>query len=149
MRWLLNHRIDVLYIAVLVFFLAAVRAFEDMLFYDPLLGYYKADFMSRPLPPLDLPKLLLHLFLRYGINALFSLAVLYVIFKKRDIVVFASWLFAAFFAIALLAFIVSIKAFPDDKMLLFYVRRFLIQPLLLLLFIPGFYFQEHAKNNKA
>jgi len=138
-----------LYIVVLVFFLASVRAFEDVLFYDPLLAYYKVDFMSRPLPPLDMPKLIFHLLLRYGINVMFSLAVLFVIFKKRDVVVFAAGMYAVFFVIAVLAFLVAIEAFPDDKMLLFYVRRFLIQPLLLLLFIPGFYFQEQSKNNKA
>jgi exosortase F-associated protein len=37
----------------------------------------------------------------------------------------------------------------DDKMLVFYIRRFIIQPIFLLLFVPAFYFQQLAskKNN--
>ncbi|WP_256387090.1 exosortase F system-associated protein [Flavobacterium sp. 140616W15] len=32
-----------------------------------------------------------------------------------------------------------------NNLMLFYVRRFLIQPIFILLFIPGFYYQKLSK----
>ena len=147
MRWLQRHAKDIFWFVMIVGCLTAVRALEDRLFYDPLLNYYRGDFMSMPLPSIQLGKLLLNLSFRYGLNSLLSLAMLYVIFKDFRIVKFSSLLYVAFFVMALLAFVFAFEIFPEEKMLLFYIRRFLIQPLLLLLFIPGFYIQVKGKNN--
>lgn len=149
LKKLLKHSPQIAIVAVLVFFLAAVRAFEDVIFYDPFLDYFKRNFTSLPLPQADVFKLSMNLFFRYFLNAFFSLAIIYTIFKKWDLVKFAAILYVVFFVILLMAFFFSMACWKENKMVLFYIRRFLIQPLFLLLFIPAFYFQERAsgKNN--
>jgi exosortase F-associated protein len=144
-----RHKLQIAAIVILVLCLAAIRAFEDNLFYDPFLHYFKSDFTARPLPDIDVFKLSVHLFMRFSMNTLLSLGIIYAVFKNRDLVLFASVLYTLFFIILILLFYSMIAFDAEDKMVLFYVRRFLIQPLFLLLFIPAFYFQEKVsrKNN--
>jgi len=149
LKKLFDHKEQFAVVCVLVFMLACVRAFEDLLFYDPLLDYFKSDFSALPIPHLDLFKLLSNLFLRYAVNSAFSLGIIYTIFKKTELVRFSAFLYGVFFVILIMAFFFVLAFYEDNKMWLFYIRRFIIQPLLLLLFVPAFYFQEHivSKNN--
>ena len=50
---LLNNKIKVLLVVALVMLLALVRAFEDLLFYDPFSGYFKNDYLNLPFPEYD------------------------------------------------------------------------------------------------
>jgi exosortase F-associated protein len=143
---LFRHKLRLAVAIFLVLCLAAVRGLEDKLFYDPFLDYFKSDFTRLPLPAIDTLTLSVHLFLRYSINTVLSLGIIYAIYKNRDLVIFASVLYAMFFVILILLFYSIIAFDGDDKMVLFYVRRFLIQPLFLLLFIPAFYFQEKVSK---
>ncbi|RZJ35884.1 MAG: exosortase F system-associated protein [Flavobacterium sp.] len=131
----------------LVLALAAVRAFEDELFYDPLLVYFKSDFTNTPIPSLDETKLFAHLAFRYGLNSMLSLAVLYVLFRDRELVRFSAVVYFVFFLLLVASFFCTLHFGPENKLVLFYIRRFLIQPILLLLFIPAFYFQERIKKS--
>ena len=130
----------------IVLLLAMVRAFEDQLFYDPFLSYFKNDFTIRSLPAYEYSKLYLHLLIRYLVNTLLSLALIHTIFKNFEIIKVASVLYGFFFLIFIGIFIILLTYFPDNKMSIFYVRRFLIQPLLILLFIPAFYFQVQSEK---
>jgi len=149
LREILKHKSAGVAVIVLVFLLACVRAFEDVLFYDPLLDYYKTDFTSLPWPEMNLFKLSLGLFFRYALNAILSLGIIYAIFRNRSLVRFTAWLYAIFFILLIVAFFAALAFAEDNKMLLFYIRRFIIQPIFLLLFIPAFFFQERVskKNN--
>jgi exosortase F-associated protein len=133
----------------LVVLLACVRAFEDVLFYDPLLDYYKSDFTSLPWPEMNLFWLALSLFFRYSLNTILSLAIIYTLFKSGSLVRFTAILYTLFFIVLIIVFFVTMAVADDDKMLVFYIRRFIIQPIFLLLFVPAFYFQQLAskKNN--
>ncbi len=146
---LYKYRMQLAIVGILVFFLAAIRAFEDALFYDPFLDYFKADFTALPFPKFDVFKLSVNLFFRYFLNTAFSLAIIYTIFRNAGLVKFATMLYVVLFVILLMAFFSAIAFFEENKMLLFYIRRFLIQPLFLMLFVPAFWFQERvsAKNN--
>lgn len=81
--------------------------------------------------------------LRYLLNSAISLGIIYLIFFDTKLTVFAAWLYFLFFILLISAFL-ALYMLPDEphKMYLFYVRRFLIQPILLLLFVPAFYFQK-------
>ena len=149
LKSLLEHRFRVGIVLILVFFLVAVRAFEDVLFYDPFLDYFKRDFTMLPLPELNILKLSLHLLLRYSINTLFSLAIIYTIFENMELTRFSAALYVIFFIVLMLLLYCAIAYDLDNKMILFYIRRFLIQPLFVMLFVPAFYFQERVakKNN--
>ena len=130
----------------LVLLLVLVRAYEDALFYDPFLDYFKSDYNNLPLPETDFLKLFFGLFFRYFLNSIISLAIIYVLFKKIEEIKFASLLYLVFFVIFVVAFFFALSTFGEtNKMGLFYIRRFLIQPIFLLLFIPSFYYQRFNK----
>jgi len=140
---LLNHKIRIALAILFIVFLALIRAYEDSLFYDPFLNYFKADYYNLPLPETDAIRLFFGLFFRYFLNTLLSLAIIYVLFKDIEAVKFASILYVVFFIILIVAFFLVLSFFGEaNKMILFYIRRFLIQPIFLLLFIPAFYYQK-------
>lgn len=126
--------------------LIAIRFFEDELFYDPFLNYFKFNYTKNPIPKLDDFRYFLHLFLRFSINSILSLAVLASLFRDKKIVKFSGFLLLVFFILLTTALflILNLNENPS-KTGVFYLRRFLIQPLFLLLFIPGFYFHNKTK----
>ena len=130
---------------LLVFLFALIREFETQLFYDPFLSFFKGDYANSPLPKYDSFCLFLGLLLRFGLNSLLSLALLYVIFEDKDMLQFSGMLFVVFFVLLILALFCLLSFLNQNYLLLFYVRRFLIQPIFILLFIPGFYYQKRLK----
>ena len=71
----------VLLVGGLVVGLASVRFFENVLFYDPLVAYFKGESMALPIPALDFGHLLWGYFCRFWINTALSLAVIFVLFQ--------------------------------------------------------------------
>lgn len=141
-----KYKYKIFFTTVFVLLLAVIRAYEDQLFYDPFLDYFKSNYQNLPLPEYDNFQLFLGLFIRYFLNSMVSLAIIYTIFKDLEITKFASIIYFIFFAILIFFFFVQLSYFGQtNKMMLFYIRRFLIQPLLLLLFIPALYYQKQVK----
>lgn len=136
-------------VIVLVALLVLIRAYEDSIFYDPFLNYFKGNYTNLPLPQMDRLLLFGNLFMRYFLNTVLSLGIIYILFRQLELIKFAGILYALFFVILAVGFFVVLSIDSEDKMMLFYIRRFLIQPLFLLLFVPAFYFQERSsqKNN--
>ena len=141
---LLRHKLRIVLVALLILVLALVRMYEDQLFYDPMLSYFKSNFLLSPLPEIDQVRMFFNLAMRYFFNTIPSLLIIYTVFKKAELVKFAQLLYVMFFVILIMSFLLVYNYFPESKMTLFYLRRFLIQPLFLLLFIPAFYFQERS-----
>lgn len=131
-------------IAILCILLLLVRAYEEMLFYDPLLEYFKIDYKTMPLPEMDFLLLQGNIFLRYMLNSALSLMIVWVVFRDREITKLSLILYAALFVMLFSAFniIIYTSDSSSDQFVLFYVRRFLIQPLFLLILLPAFYFQK-------
>ncbi len=136
---------EITWITALVILLALVRGFESQLFYDPFLDYFKKDFNSLALPYFDVDQLFLGLLFRYAINMILSLAILYVIFKEIEMIQFSSILYGFFFFLLIISFFIVLTYGAEYKEILFYIRRFLIQPIFLILFIPAFYYQKKNK----
>ena len=137
------HILKLLFALGLVFCLVLVRYYENVLFYDPFLEYFKGDFNHMPLPEFDVFRLILNLFFRYSLNMLLSLALIYVLFKDSTMIKFSFFLYLIAFVLLLLSFFLVIYFYDSgNNFLLFYIRRFLIQPIFVLLFIPAFYFQK-------
>ena len=146
MQKLLNYKKEIFFSIALVFLLAVIRAFED-LFYDPFLNYFKTDYSNLPFPEYDSLKLFFSLLLRYVLNSIVSLAIIQVLFKDFLLTKFASVLYLIFFIILIIAFFVILTFSAEaNNLLLFYVRRFLIQPLFVLLFVPAFYYQKQLEK---
>lgn len=144
----MNKLLKIGIILLLFMALAFVRFFEESLFYDPLLVYFKGGYLEEnQLPSLELWKLLASISFRFWLNTVISLVVLYVAFNEIAIVKF-SLLFYAFMYIVLLgAYFYLLLSYKADQYLsLFYVRRFLIQPLFMILLLPAFYYQSQVKK---
>ena len=133
-------------IGVLIVLLIAVRAFGAHLFYDPFIGYFKR-FVYRPeLPEYDSLTLFFNVFLRYLLNTILSLGLLFVVFKSKTILKFATVFYAIAFVLLMIAFVVLLQYLkPNEVMPFFYVRRFLIHPIFILLLLPAFYYQKIVK----
>lgn len=145
LKSLLNHKTRIFILLLLVLVLAAIRIFEESLFYDPYLDYFKADFSNFPLPNVDRLDLFFSLFCRYLLNAIVSIAFIQVAFKDLNFTKFAGILYGLLFILLILTFYFVLAFFAEEnKMVLFYIRRFLIQPLFLLLFIPGYLIQKQT-----
>jgi len=138
-----SHKKETVLVIFLILLLALIRNFEDELFYDPFLDFFKGEYFTAELPSFDHFKLFLGLSFRYLSNTMISLAMLYVIFKQMDLIKFAGFLYCIFFIVLIISFFVIVYCYsPDKSRMLFYVRRFIIQPIFLLLFLPAFYYQD-------
>ena len=143
LRKILNNKIRLAQFIFLVGLLVLIRAFEDQLFYDPFLDYFKNDFANLPLPNFNPFQLFFGLLFRYTLNTVVSLGIIYVIFKEVQMVKFALVLYYFFFMILIISFFYIIFYIKEsNNFVLFYVRRFLIQPIFVLLFVPAFYYQK-------
>ncbi len=143
LKKIFNHKLRIVLAMLFVLALVLIRAYEDNLFYDPFLNYFKLDYYNLAIPEINNFKLFIGLLFRYFINTIISLAIIYVLFKDIDAIKFAAFLYLIFFIVLTAAFFfILLKSGETYKMGLFYIRRFLIQPLFLLLFIPAFYFQK-------
>lgn len=142
----LNNKARIAQLIFLVGLLIMIRAFENQLFYDPFLNFFKEE-NALAYPEIHSLKLYLNLFFRYFLNSGISLAILYVVFKDVVLVRFSAVLYVSFFIILMVGFYIYLNCFDErHKMMLFYIRRFLIQPIFILLFIPGFYFQKQSQK---
>ena len=119
--------------------LILVRNFATKLFYDPLSVYFKDAYLREGIPKIDYFLYFKNIFYRYLVNAVFSVAILYLLFKRREVLVFSVWFYAIGFLVLSSVFFLVLKEGATDYKLIFYIRRFLIHPVFLLLLIPAFY----------
>ena len=139
---ILKHKVKILITIVIVLCFGVIRTFENQLFYDPFLDYFDSDFKNSPYPETDISKLVFGLLFRYFLNTILSLMLIYALFRDREILKFSTFMYGFFLAILFGMFFIVLNYFPGANWLLFYVRRFIIQPIFVLLFVPAFYYQQ-------
>lgn len=143
---IVRNKTKIVLVVVLVLFLALIRAFEESLFYDPFATYFENDYLTLSFPKYHLAHLFWSLFFRYFLNTIISLAIIYILFQDLGLTKFAAILYLILFIILNASFFALIHfSNGENNFILFYVRRFLIQPLFLLLFIPAFFYQKQIK----
>ena len=143
---LLQNKAAVFFILLSLVALVAIRGYESNWFYDPFLAYFKNDYLNLPFPEFDSFKLFFSMTFRFVLNTFFSLLIIYFLFKDLTITKFASILYGFLFIILMLFFFVLVSYFSEsNNFLLFYIRRFIIQPLFLILLIPAIYFQKKSE----
>jgi exosortase F-associated protein len=146
LRILLTYKFRFFFVIFFVLSFILIRVYEDSLFYDPFLNYFKSDFNTLPFPVYDPFHLFIGLLFRYGLNASLSLGLIFTLFKDLEMVKFASLLYVFFFVVLTLSLYAIIYLYGEhNNLILFCVRRFLIQPLFILLFIPAFTYQKLQK----
>lgn len=130
-------------IVILLVVLIGVRAFLEPFFYDPLNAYFKSDALTKALPELDLSTYFLNIFSRYTLNSIVSLAIIYLIFRNIKTLFFSIKFYVISFLVLclLLFFLLNFESLANN-LSIFYVRRFLIQPLFLFILVFAFYYQK-------
>jgi exosortase F-associated protein len=123
--------------------LVLVRVFEHELFYDPYLLFFQNDYLYMDFPRRETFKLIMFTTLRYVINSSISIGIIYLFFKDRGMVHFSFLIFVLAFSIFLMPFLYFvINPRQEDYYLFFNIRRFLIQPIILLILLPAFYYYK-------
>ncbi len=134
---------------VLIATLFLIRAFENNLFYDPLILYFQNDYLYSSMPEVNNLKLLVDMLFRYILNSLITLGIIYLSFNKKSYVKFAGFFLILAFLILIVIFGFLLKGdFKEGYLLPFYIRRFLIHPLFLLILFPAFYYMKLNRLKK-
>lgn len=140
--------INIILIGICLLSLIAIRKFENILFYDPLLYFFKqSEFNHLHIPPFNIIKLFISLFFRFFLNSIISMIIIQLWFKNKKITIFSCYIFIMGFIVFVISYLLSITTnFGLGYMPTFYIRRILIQPILLLLLIPAIYYYKFSKN---
>lgn len=141
-----------LLIPLLIFGLILVRGYEEVLFYDPFLAFFKGDYLHNPLPEHDLTKIAINVSFRYLLNSALSVGIIWLLFQDIRKLKFTAFVLIAFLIILLPLYLYMIEiGFKLGENVGFYIRRFLIQPMILLILIPAFYYYDYMGrlNQKA
>ena len=133
------------FLNITIFFAALVvlRPFGEAVLYDPLEIYFKNDYLKLPLPEMNLLLLGFSVSFKYLLNSLVSIQIIRYALMNEEYTEFAMKIYIWIYALLITFFLVLIIWEPSNStLLLFYVRRFLMHPLLILILIPAFYYQE-------
>ena len=136
-------------IGLLVCVLALIRLYEYRFFYDPFMYFFERAFQEQQefhFPP----RMFFNVFLRFLLNTVVSLSILYVAFKNTGIIKFAAVIYAGFFVALFPLFIYLMHHVThDDYLAAFYVRRFLAHPVLILILLPAFYYYRISQGERG
>ena len=123
--------------------LIGIRGLEDKIFYDPFLQFFKSADQSAVFPNFIWGKLILGYLLRFALNAFFSLWIIQFLFENKEWTRQALILILLVFVIVFPIYLYCIyDKFQFGYLFSFYVRRFVIQPLTVILIIPIFYYRK-------
>lgn len=138
------------FVIVGVFGLVAIRMLEEQLFYDPFLQYFHEADKNAVFPDFEWTKLIVSYIFRFLLNLFFSVMIIYFMFKNKIWTFHAAVLIAIVFVITLPIYLYCIHTrFEVGYLFSFYMRRFVIQPLTLLLVIPLFYYRKEILKKTA
>ncbi len=125
--------------------LILIRGLEDQIFYDPFLQFFKSADHSAVFPTFVWGKLIWSYIFRFSLNTFFSLWIVYFLFQNKEWVKQAFVLILLVFIIVFPIYLYCISdKFQFGYLFSFYIRRFVIQPLAVILIIPIFYYRKRV-----
>ena len=143
----MNKYIKIILTTILFMLLFVIRAYDRQLFYDPLIEYFKNDYLYTYIYNIDVWRLIVNMLFRYTLNSLISLGIIWVLFERKDYLKFSGFFLMLMFMILIIVFVLLIRNdFESGYLFPFYIRRFIIHPLFLLLLLPAFYYQKLSKR---
>lgn len=96
-----------------------------------------------------LAKFLFNKAIRFLLNDFLALGLIYSLFPQRKYLVFAVWVQFAGVALILIPYFILKVYFPDyNGPLISHLHRLIMNPLLLLLLIPAFYYQKTTSTGR-
>jgi len=139
----MKNYLKYLLLIFLVGLLVLIRVFENDLFYDPYLLFFQNDYLYIDSPRREVFKLTIFTSLRYLMNTVISLVILFVVFRDKNIIKFSGIVYMISFIVLILMFLYFVIDPKREQYYLFFnIRRFLIQPIILLLLLPAFYYNK-------
>src|SRR5690606_15336323 len=139
----MNKSLTYILLFILFTLLVLVRVFENDLFYDPYLTFFQNDYLYMDSPRREVFKLILNTTFRYFVNTILSLGILYLFFKDLSIIKFSFIIYVIVFIVLIGLYIYFvINQRQEGYYMFFNIRRFLIQPIFLLLLLPAFYYYK-------
>lgn len=132
-----------------IFGLIGVRFMEDQLFYDPFIEYFRFADQSLDPPTFEWIRLIVSHLFRFSLNLLFSAIVIHFMFRNLRWTFQGIVLISLVFAITFPLYLYCVSTqFNIGYLFSFYMRRFVIQPLILLLIVPMFYYRKRILENQ-
>ncbi|WP_336965338.1 exosortase F system-associated membrane protein [Chryseobacterium contaminans] len=130
-----------------IFGLIGVRVVEDKMFYDPFLDYFHEGIKNINFPGFEWGKLIGgHLF-RFVLNLIFSCLIIQGLFRNKQWTMQGAIMMIIVFVIAFPIYLFCIQnKFNIGYLFSFYMRRFVIQPLIILLIVPMFYYRKQMEG---
>lgn len=139
----MNTYLKIMLLLTLTSLLFIVRAFSAELFYDPLIEYFKNDYLYTKMPQINMWFLTIDMLYRYILNSIITLGFIWVLFERKDYIKFTGFFLMTAFMTLIVVFILLLRdQFESGYLLPFYIRRFIIHPLFLLILLPAFYYQK-------
>ena len=130
-------------VALCILGLVGVRVLESKIFYDPFLDYF-ANTGNSAFPQFEWGRLIGSHIFRFLLNLIFSLGIVHFLFLNKkwtfQALVLITLSFILFFPIYLYSVYTE---FSFGNLFSFYIRRFVIQPLPVLLIVPLFYYRKN------
>ncbi len=131
----------------LLILLVVIRFIEKEVFDDGLIEFFHYNYLTEKLPEIPFMQIIIVDSLRFWTNSLISMAILYILFPQKDLLKFLLGLYGFVYVIALLLLIYQLYHYQAGNYIkLFYIRRVLIQPLLLFILIPGLLYQKQKSH---
>ena len=123
--------------------LIGVRYLEKVLFYDPFLDYF-ANIGNPAFPQFEWARLIGSHIFRFLLNLIFSLGIIHFLFLNKKWTFQAMVLITLSFILFFPIYLYSVYTeFSFGNLFSFYIRRFVIQPLPILLIVPLFYYRKN------
>lgn len=143
----MNKFVRIILLAILFALLFLVRAYEMDLFYDPLIVYFQNDYLYTSIPEINSWHLVVDMLFRYSINSVISLGIIHLIFQNKKYVKFSGFLLMFSFMIMIVVFSFLLRTnFESGYLLPFYIRRFIVHPLFLIILLPAFYYHKRQSE---
>ena len=133
-----------IFVFIFTFCLIGVRIVENQIFYDPFLNFFKNNIQQEKFPSFDWGKIIFSHILRFLLNLIFSLGVIYFLFLNKKWTIQTGGLIILSFIFFFPIYLYSVYTeFSFGNLFPFYIRRFVIQPLPVLLIVPLFYYRKN------
>lgn len=143
----MKKRYRLLISILLISILALIRLYGPSIFYDPFIDYFNGAYLTDQFPEFDTTLLFTSLSLRYLVNSIISIAVIYTIFLNKDGLKFSLiFYFIGFLVLSFFYYFHLKMEFNSGYLVAFYLRRILIHPVFLLILLPTFYYQKKIKK---
>lgn len=131
----------------LIIGLVLIRLNQELLFYDPLLHYFKSNYNRINPLEINIPKHLFSITVRYWMNAILSIGIIYLLFEKKKYIKITTIIFLIGWLIFLPIYYLFIDTeFEYSLMIGFYIRRFLIQPIIGIILILALFYLEKIRK---